>query len=401
MNPKKRPKIERPSLTRETQSVVWRLADALARALRQPNEDSPGDFRWTVTGVANSTWTINHPDLLIDSNTEPILQLRIKRISGNRWGVFGQNHLENLENTKVISIINSAPDNSWDIDGISQVAANYFQEQKADIDQLKQEMTPSAPPGSPTTPQQQGPGGGPPGLSTPPMSSRRASNSLPNLKKARLIVASLNTLHKNNPHYLHAQVLNDAQGIGVLVRTKSASIKIPPIIDRIPLTSILVTKPKDTLLRQAAKGRSFKPRRPDPDIRHRHLARRLLSLVQKPLPSDYHTLIPTVVSHLKSSSRLYSSIKGLAKALSRDPQDITRVVGHLVDGGFLNIDTGYLRLTNRIASINDWGPYKSSGPDTDPLQGRLINDPADMPAVDAVVPNADSVMLDDHLLDIG
>jgi hypothetical protein len=141
------PDEERPMITRDLQTAVWRVADSLARSLKDPQGATPGDARWTVSGLSHSSWTINHPDILTDG--ESPLTLRIKKLPDGRWVAFGQNRLTNLLNTKILAIKKTPPggDDWEDIDTFSTTAADYFQEQKESILSLKQSMTPKQSPG--------------------------------------------------------------------------------------------------------------------------------------------------------------------------------------------------------------------------------------------------------------
>ena len=156
------PADNRPMVRRDLQTAVWRIADSLARSLKDPQGSTPGDARWTVSGLSHSSWAINHPDILTDG--ESPLTLRIKKLLDNRWVAFGQNRLTNLMNTKILSIKKTPPGgDDWDdIDTFASTSATYFQDQKANILSLKQAMTPQALPGAGYAGQQQG-GGGPGG----------------------------------------------------------------------------------------------------------------------------------------------------------------------------------------------------------------------------------------------
>lgn len=161
----------RPSLSRNSQEFIWELRDALARCLRDPRGGEPGDARWTVSGLSNSIWTINHPELENLESGESPLKLRIKKIGNGRWAVFGQNQLSNLLNTKTIMIRKTPPGGAdWDVDDFARRVAEYFQQQKQDVTDLQQALTPQAPPGvgyPPPGGQQSGGPGGVPGGGMP------------------------------------------------------------------------------------------------------------------------------------------------------------------------------------------------------------------------------------------
>jgi ribosomal protein L37AE/L43A len=500
----KAPELKRPELNRNTQYKLWKLADSLARALRSPSGEIPGDPRWTVSGVANSVWQISHPDLEILESGDSPLRLRLKKISQHRWGVFGQNQLKNLENNKVIAIQPQPPGPSWDIDAITNAASQYFQDQKELIDQTRQEMTPDQPPGTGgPAPQAQPPGMGGPPMPTPPTGSRRASATLSNLRRAQAGSQYLNRKYAQQSWYGHTKVINDRLGVALATELKSVPPpSYPKLFGTLPVIASLTTPPKPTIVRLAGKGRTYKITRPHPEYRHRQLARTLLSLQQHPISHDHNSLVSSILEHISSRSRPYSSIRGLAKSLSRDSKDVARAVGQLVADGTLDVSSGYLRATktDRAASSNrikflgsvlhdrdstppcpscgsqktnhvrslkgnaicqscgqvfrdpeygkktsswgrqydspcpkcgnigasqvrslegnarcqscghiftghektsSWGAYKSSGPDHDGMDGRLNNDLADIDQIDAVVPTADSAVIDDHLFTSG
>lgn len=170
------PADNRPMVRRDLQTAVWRMADSLARALKDPQGSTPGDARWTVSGLSHSSWNINHPD--IQTEGESPLYLRVKKLPDNRWIAFGQNRLTNLLNTKVLATKKTPPGgDDWDdIETFASTAATYFQEQKANILSLKQAMTPQIAPGAGYAGQQQqqgGPGGEMGGMGGM-MASRRA-----------------------------------------------------------------------------------------------------------------------------------------------------------------------------------------------------------------------------------
>jgi len=173
-----KPEDDRPMVRRDLQTSVWRIADSLARSLKDPQGSTPGDARWTVSGLSHSSWAINHPDILTDG--ESPLTLRIKKLPDNRWVAFGQNRLTNLLNTKILSIKKTPPGgDDWDdIETFASTAATYFQEQKANILALKQAMTPQSAPGAGYAGQQQQGGGdemgGMGGMGGGMMASRRA-----------------------------------------------------------------------------------------------------------------------------------------------------------------------------------------------------------------------------------
>lgn len=147
----------KPTLTRETQESIWRFADALARGLREPSDGDQGDSRWTVSGLANSVWEINHPDFESLSLPESPLRIRIKQTTPGKWAVFTQNNLKNLQNTNTVHITDQ-PIKSWNFEELAKAASVYFKEQKKKIDALKEELQPSLEPGATLTapPQNQG-----------------------------------------------------------------------------------------------------------------------------------------------------------------------------------------------------------------------------------------------------
>jgi len=160
---------ELPYVSREVQETLWRLADALAKNLRAPNEDQPGDPRWTVSGEASGTWMINHPDLeMLKDGNSPLIP-RIKKLSSDKWSVIAQNQLQNKIINKVLAIEGGVPDRTWDIARIAQVASQWFQSQKNEISEEASQLTPDIPPGSMTDTGGDEAAGGIPS----PMASRR------------------------------------------------------------------------------------------------------------------------------------------------------------------------------------------------------------------------------------
>jgi hypothetical protein len=160
--------------SKDIQNTLWRLADSLARNLRAPSDMGPGDPRWSVSGVANSAWEIHHPDFDLLKGSNSPLVMRIKRLSGNKWGVIAQNKASTSGTNIVISTPGNPPDDSWDVDRIAQTAAAWFQKQKDEISANTEENTPTQEPGALGEIKQDaggGAGGPPPG----PMGSRRTN----------------------------------------------------------------------------------------------------------------------------------------------------------------------------------------------------------------------------------
>jgi hypothetical protein len=154
------PAEDRPMVTRDLQKVVWDVANLLAKSLKDPQGPTPGDARWTVSGLSHSSWAINHPDILTDG--ESPLALRIKKLPDGRWIALGQNRLVNLLHTKILAVKKTPPggDDWEDIETLATTAAEYFQEQKENILSLKQSMTPQQTPGATYGGGQQQQGGG-------------------------------------------------------------------------------------------------------------------------------------------------------------------------------------------------------------------------------------------------
>jgi hypothetical protein len=182
-----RPSDRRPMITRDLQNTVYQIGNALALALRDPQGSSPGDARWTVSGLSRSAWSINHPDIMregdsplsllitkITSNNSPDIEGISDGQGMNEWTAVGRNELANLSNMKILAKRKSPPGgDDWDdIEVFVKSAAQYFQEEKNKIMELKQSMLPINPPGagsSPNPQQQQQQGGGMGGM----MASRR------------------------------------------------------------------------------------------------------------------------------------------------------------------------------------------------------------------------------------
>jgi hypothetical protein len=170
-----RPPSNRPMITRDLQDTVYQIGNDLAWALKGPQGSSPGDDRWTVSGLSRSAWSINHPDIMREG--ESPLSLSIKKITDkkkrvtrdgkndeimNDWTAVGRNALTNLSNIEVLAKRKSPPGgDDWDdIGSFVQTAAKYFHKQKDDIMALKQAMLPQNPPGSGSSGQPQQGGGG-------------------------------------------------------------------------------------------------------------------------------------------------------------------------------------------------------------------------------------------------
>jgi hypothetical protein len=304
---------ERPQLTRETQGVLWSLADSLARALRDPQGDQPGDARFTVAGISESSWSISHPDLEILESGESPLILRIRKIKEGKWGVFGQNQLKNLLNTQVLSFEKSPPDKSWDLDYISQKAAAYFHEQKDKITQLKQKLSPSQPPGAGYQPQAPGapPGGGGEGMGAPPMASRRVPATLGNLRRAERVASRLNLQYTGRSWYGGAQTVNDRYGVGLRVRLlKSPGRRLGASIQGFPVEWI------GTGVRCAGKPKRRRVYSEDKD---------------NPQEEETHQdLVNRVYKYLLSRRRPYSSVKYLARVLKIAPEKLAKALGELI-----------------------------------------------------------------------
>jgi hypothetical protein len=219
-------KRDRPKLTRNTEGFIWSLADALARALREPQGNQEGDARFSVSGMSTSSWSIKHPDLEILESGESPLILRIRKVGDGEWRVTGQNQLQNLKNTKVLSVEKTppTPNHTWDLDFLSRKAAAYFLEQKNKIMGLKQSMAPAQAPGAGAEAAPPGggmEGGGMGGGGMPPMASRRAQATLANLHKAQRIVAGLSRKYGSEGWFRDARVVNDRFGVGIAVRLRS------------------------------------------------------------------------------------------------------------------------------------------------------------------------------------
>jgi len=114
-----------------------------------------GDPRWTVSGLASRAWKINHPDLPVVTNTDGtekdiILQLHVRPPDekSNRWLVVAQNKIEGPEThtsprAVIVAKEDSPPGESWDIPGIAEAAARFFQNQKRDLTQVAEGVAPA------------------------------------------------------------------------------------------------------------------------------------------------------------------------------------------------------------------------------------------------------------------
>lgn len=150
--------------TQNVQETLWSIADAMARHLKAPSQESMGDPRWTVSGVTDSTWEVNHPDMEpLEGGSTP-LKVMIKRLDteGKSWAIIARNLATKPEANSVVYRSDSGPPNpKWDVEQIAQAAAAWFQEQKDEIVGQKEDLTPSLSPGSVQPQQEMGPGGMP------------------------------------------------------------------------------------------------------------------------------------------------------------------------------------------------------------------------------------------------
>lgn len=340
-----------PVLTRNLQNTLWRLADAVAKSLREPSGENPGDSRWTVEGLGYSSWRINHPDIeILDTGDSPLI-FKIKKIKDSRWSVLGQNQLKNLINTKVVAIENSPPSEQWDVDAIAKASAQYFQEQLQALIQLKEEMTPNQPPGAGPIPQEGSAG---------PNASRRASATLSNLRKAQLLTDQMNQSLTGKPWFHKALVANSPHGISVRVILAQDKHPLKRTYQGIPLnfsTPRTARKTKPTLNRNQD-----------------HLAKKVLhrksSLLTITDLEDFRDK-KLVWEHLQAKRRPYTSVKYMSRNLGIEPERLARILGRLISEDKIDIVSGYFRPKEVTAG---WGPYKSSGPDKDPLESKFTND---------------------------
>jgi hypothetical protein len=161
------PKIERS---------LWRLADALAKALRTPDAGNPGDPQWRVEALASRAWKVTHPDLPIVKDSEGagkdvLLQFHVQQDpTSQKWFVVAQNKVVGPDThaspqALIVAKEDEPPNERWDFESIGQAAANFFKKQKNDLVERAQAMMPPAQPGANEAPKQddQGGGGGPPG----------------------------------------------------------------------------------------------------------------------------------------------------------------------------------------------------------------------------------------------
>jgi ribosomal protein L37AE/L43A len=161
------PKVERS---------LWRLADALAKALRTPDAGNPGDPQWRVEALASRAWKITHPDLPIVKDSEGagkdvLLQFHVQQDpTSQKWFVVAQNKVVGPDThaspqALIVAKEDEPPNERWDFESIGQAAANFFKKQKNDLVERAQAMMPPAQPGANEAPKQddQGGGGGPPG----------------------------------------------------------------------------------------------------------------------------------------------------------------------------------------------------------------------------------------------
>lgn len=163
-----------PKINESVQHNIWRIGDALYKALRVGSENFPADESWRVEQVSNLVWKIDHPELPVVNTEEGLqrdilLQLTLKQNEDTgQWLVIAQNRVTGVENlTSEVALIvakeDSPPDDTWDYDTIGMAAANYFKKQKNEMDKLVQALTPNLT----TEPQPQQQPGRPGGLGMP------------------------------------------------------------------------------------------------------------------------------------------------------------------------------------------------------------------------------------------
>jgi len=228
---------KKPILTRESQESLWKLADALARGLRDPAGDTQGDARWTVAGIANSVWEIRHPDIEGEEAADSPLRMRIKQTAPGKWAIFGQNNLRNLQNTSAIHITED-PVEDWNFEEIAKAAAVYFRDQLEQIQMTKEDLQPDLEPGAvgPAAPEEEGGLGGEMGA-PPPMASRAAA-TIQNLEFAQRAEKFLHKRYAKQFWCDGIRVINDRYGIALRILAKKKvriAGKVPVKIGKIPI----------------------------------------------------------------------------------------------------------------------------------------------------------------------
>lgn len=149
-----------PSVDKAIQKSLWGIADALAKALRAPSGDQPGDVQWRVSALASRAWKVSHPDLPLvkdedGANKDTLLQLHIQPDPDTKqWFVIAQNKVTGPEGhtsprALIVAKYNEPPSENWDNEEIANAAANFFKQQLKDLVQKAKAMTPEENPGTP------------------------------------------------------------------------------------------------------------------------------------------------------------------------------------------------------------------------------------------------------------
>jgi hypothetical protein len=170
-------------------STIAELGKALAMAFTVSDGDRPADPDWEVYGLITRAWKVNHPQLPVvktaeGSTKDVLLQLQVTRDGDSgKWLVIAKNNVvmddpQASPRMRVIFESNESP-GTWNLDLIAKEAANWFYQQKLELEKKAQSLVdekktrpgamsqggPPAPPGG------MPPGGAPP--MGPPIASRR------------------------------------------------------------------------------------------------------------------------------------------------------------------------------------------------------------------------------------
>lgn len=143
-----------PKLDPDTQRSLWKLANALAKALRSPGgPEAQGDPQWRVSALASRAWKITHPDLPVveddeGMNKDVLLQFHVQPDEASGlWFAIAQNKVVGPEThasprALIVSKEESPPSDAWDFEEIGMAAANFFKQQKKELVEKAQAMVP-------------------------------------------------------------------------------------------------------------------------------------------------------------------------------------------------------------------------------------------------------------------
>ena len=181
-----------PKIDLEASLSIAELGKALAKAFAVKSGEREADPRWQVSGLVTRVWRVHHPDLPIVKDSDGkskhvLLQLEVtKDDESGKWLVLAKNNVitkdpQATPRMRVIYESDDATDSpqNWNLEFIAQDAADWFNQQKTELEKEAQalvdqhKLKPGTEPGG----QPAGGGGGLPGLGGPlggPMASRRS-----------------------------------------------------------------------------------------------------------------------------------------------------------------------------------------------------------------------------------